>query len=94
MDWRAFTVEVIRQLWDRGLYRDNPWLRRCHDNWIGFWIDWKTSLTMKAVNRQLKKLNPEPVKMIEPTFEETLEGDTLLGGPMRLHHEFTDDNNT
>ena len=49
---------------------------------------------MKAVNRQLKKLDPEPVKMIEPTFEETLEGDTPLGGPMRLHHEFTDDNNT
>lgn len=86
MDWRPLLVEFIRQLWDRGLYRDNPWLRRIVDNYMELWVDWRTGMTMEEVDRQVTILNPEPVKLTEPTFTETLEGETPLGGEMRLFH--------
>lgn len=92
MNWRALTVEIIRRLWDRGLYRDNPWLQKVHDNYFEIWVQWRTDITMKEVDRQIAELNPEPVKMVEPTFTETLEGETPLGGEMRLRYDFTEDN--
>lgn len=88
MDWRALLVEIIRRLWDRGLYWNNPWLQRIHDNYFEIWTQWRTDITMKDVDRQIAELNPEPVKMVEPVFTETLEGETPLGGEMRLSHDF------
>ena len=83
----ALCVELIRRLWHRGLYTNNPWMKRCHDYWFDTWVEFRTELTMNSVDRQIEELNPEPVKMVEPTFTETLEGETALGGEMRLTHE-------
>ena len=87
---KALVVEVIRNLWDRGLYRDNKWLRMCHDNWICFWIDWRAALTMKEVDEQAKELTPEP-EIVKPVYWEESEGETPLGGPLGYRYEFSDD---
>lgn len=79
----AFLVEVTRILWDRGLYRQNKWLIRIHEEWFDVWTIWRTHLTMKDVDRQVEKLL-ETSQVDEPTFTETLEGETPLGGMMEL----------
>ena len=86
---KALVVEIIRVLWDRGLYRDNKWLRMCHDNWINFWIDWRTEKTMADVDRQIEDLFHES-EMDPPLYWEEEKGDTPLGGAMGLRHEFTE----
>ena len=86
---KALVVEVIRLLWDRGLYRDNEWLRMCHDNWIGFWIDWRASLTMKEVDKQAEELTPEP-QIMPPVYWEETEGETPLGGALGYTYKFDD----
>ena len=85
----ALVVEIIRALWDKGLYRDNKWLRLCHDNWLHHWIDWRTSLTMEDVDQQAKELTPEP-KVVKPLYWEEEEGETPLGGPMGFRYDFVD----
>lgn len=87
---KALVVEVIRILWDRGLYRDNKWLRLCHDNWLHHWLDWRTSLTMEDVDQQAKELTPEP-EIVKPVYWEEEEGETPLGGPMGFRYDFVDD---
>ena len=86
----ALVVEIIRVLWDKGLYRDNKWLRLCHDNWLHHWIDWRTSLTMEGVDQQAKELTPEP-EIMKPLYWEEEEGETPLGGPMGFSYDFVDD---
>ena len=89
---QGFTVDVIRRLWDRKLYQDNKWLKMCHENWFQYWVDYRTCLTMQDVDRQIEELS-EPSEVDKPIFTETLEGETSLGGEMRLRapwHE-TDD---
>lgn len=88
----AFLVEVIRILWDKGLYRQNKWLQMTHDEWFDVWTTWRTGITMKDVDRQIETLNPNPVQMPEPVYWEEKEGDTPLGGAMGLRNEFTDHN--
>lgn len=87
---KALVVEVIRLLWDRGLYRDNKWLRLCYDNWLHHWIDWRTSLTMREVDDQVKELTPVP-QIVKPLYWEEEEGETPLGGPMGFSYDFIDD---
>lgn len=88
---KALVVEIIRVLWDRGLYRDNKWLRMCHDNWIDFWIDWRASLTMRGVDQQARELTPEP-EVAKPVYWEETEGETPLGGAFGYTYEFDKDN--
>lgn len=80
---RAVIVDVIRGLWDRGLYRKNRWLHRVHDQWLGYWLDWKTAITMEEVDLQAEEIN-QPVPVWEAVFFEDLDGETPLGGEMRL----------
>ena len=87
---KALAVEVIRLLWDRGLYRDNKWLRLCHDNWLHHWLDWRTFLTMEAVDSQAKKMTPEP-EVVKPLYWEEEEGETPLGGAFGYTYDFVDD---
>lgn len=91
MDYRGLAVEIIRILWDHGYYRDNRWLRMCHDNWIGFWIDWKASLTMKNVDRQIEEMFYES-EIEPPVYWEETEGETPLGGPIGYTYRFGEDN--
>ena len=87
---KALVVELIRRLWDRGLYRDNAWLRWIHDNWIGAWIDWKTAETIAEVDQQAAQIlqgwEEEAAAAQAPVFTETQKGETPLGGPMQLSH--------
>jgi len=80
---QGLAVDIIRRLWDQGLYKDNKWLKECHENWFQYWVDYKTCLTMQDVDQQVKELS-EPSGVDEPIFSETPEGETLLGGEMRL----------
>lgn len=85
----AFCVEVVRQLWNRGLYRQNKWLQMCHDYWFDTWTIWRTGLTMEDVDRQIEKLNPDPVEITKPVYWEE-DGDSALGGAMGITHEAFD----
>ena len=58
----------------------------CHDYWFDYWVDWRASITMASVDAQVKKLNPDPVVLKRGTFSETLEGETPLGGEMRISY--------
>ena len=86
---KALVVEVIRSLWDRGLYRDNKLLRLCHDNWIGFWVDWRAGLTMEAVDKQIEEMSHEP-EIKAPIYWGEEEGETALGGPLGYTYKFDD----
>ena len=89
---QALAVEVIRRLWNRGLYRENKILKRIHDNWFDLWVEFKTQVTMNEVDRQVEELNPNPVDFAQPVYWEEEHGETPLGGVMGIRHDFTDDN--
>jgi hypothetical protein len=90
MCYRGLIVDIIRHLWDHGLYRDNKWLKMCHDYWFDYWVEYKTQATMKDVDEQVAELNPEPVSVPDPIYWEETEGETLLGGSMGLSYDFVD----
>ena len=82
-------MDIIRRLWEAGLYRDNKWLRMIHDNWIHHWIDVKTAITMDSVDEQVKALTPEP-EVTPPLYWEEEEGETPLGGAFGYTYKFDD----
>jgi len=86
---QALAVEIIRRLWDRGMYRNNKWLQMIHENWIGHWLDAKTAVTMASVDEQAKDLTPEP-ELVKPIYWDIKEGDTPLGGPLGYTYNFDD----
>jgi len=88
---QAVAVDIIRRLWDRGLYRDNKWLKMIHENWIGHWLDVKTAVTMRSVDAQAADLTPEP-EVVKPIYWEEEEGETALGGPLGYTYRFGEDN--
>lgn len=92
MIWKAFAVEVIRQLWDQGLYRQNKVLQQIHSNWFNDWVEWRTQQTMKDVDRQAKEF-PGESGIPDPVYSETTEGETALGGEMRLTAPWHEDHN-
>lgn len=86
----AFLVEVIRILWDKGLYRQNKWLQMIHDEWFEVWTIWRTGITMKDVDRQIEEMFHES-EIDPPVFSEELEGETPLGGKMELRAPWLDE---
>ena len=86
----ALVVEVIRRLWDRGLYRNNVWAKRFVTRWLDTWTELRTAGTMHGVDMQIKELNPNPVELVKPVYWEEENGDTPLGGAMGLRNEFTE----
>ena len=85
----AFLVEVIRQLWDRGIWNDNKLLRAYHDLHIDTWIDFRAERTMRKVDKQAKELTPDP-EVVKPLYWEKEEGETPLGGPLGYTYRFDD----
>lgn len=88
-------MELIRRLWDIGKYRDNKVLQRIHDNWFHHWVDWKTGITMKELDREVEELFDLWEEEEEPgldayIFSEVVEGETPLGGEMRLRSPYKD----
>ena len=88
--FKALVVELIRRLWDRGLYHNNKILSQIHDNWFEYWVEFKTRRTMADVDEQIKEINPEPVEIAEPIYWEEKEGETPLGGPMGFTYDFVE----
>lgn len=85
-----FLVEVIRRLWDKGLYINNKYLQMIHDQYFDLWVDWRAEIVMKNVDKQIQLLTSDPV-IPDPAFTETKKGETPLGGELRLKHDFVDD---
>jgi hypothetical protein len=90
MTWKALTVEIIRLLWDKGLYKQNKLLQQIHENWFKFWVEWKTELTMRDVDKQIEEMFLEP-EVDPPVFSEELEGETPLGGKLELRAPWLDE---
>ena len=86
----AFLVEVIRILWNKGLYRQNEWFQMIHDEWFEVWTIWRTGITMKDVDRQIEEMFYES-EIDPPVFSEELEGETPLGGKMELRAPWLDE---
>jgi len=84
-------VDIIRRLWDHGLYKDNKWLKMCHQNWFNYWVEYRTCLTMQDVDTQIEELR-KPSGVDKPIFTESQEGETPLGGEMRLRAPWLDEN--
>lgn len=83
INWRGLAVDIIRRLWDRGLYRDNKILQQVHDNWLGHWLDYRTKTTMRSADQQLADMKEDPT-IPDPLYWEE-------GGTIGFTYEFTDD---
>ena len=90
MIWKALAVEVIRILWNEGLYVQNATLKQIHSNWFDCWVQWKTDETMKEVDHQIEETFLESA-IEPPAFSEQKEGETTLGGKMRLRAPWLDE---
>jgi len=86
---QGFAVDLIRHLWDEGLYRDNKWLQKVHATWFNHWVEYKTCLTMDDVNRQIEEMFEES-KVMPPIYWEEEKGETPLGGPIGYTYDFVD----
>lgn len=83
MKLKGLAVEIIRICWDHGYYRNSGWLQQIHANWFKDWVEYKAQKTIESVDSQIKK-NLKDSKVDEPIFTETIEGETDLGGEIRL----------
>lgn len=86
---QALTVDVIRRLWDDNQHRDNKWLVMIHANWFDIWVEWKTAATMSELNHQIDEIVDmweidEDPAVDAYVLSETIDGETALGGEMRL----------
>ena len=87
---QGFAVDLIRELWDRGLYQDNECLQAISKEWFGYWVDYRTCLTMEDVDAQIEEL-VQPTEVAKPLFTEIKEGESPLGGMMRLRAPWIDE---
>lgn len=90
---QALTVELIRRLWDYGNYRNNSTLKAIHQNWFQIWVEWRSDLTMRDVDRQIEEMfyewtDDDWLDWDDWTYEATIEGETPLGGEMRITAPF------
>lgn len=88
---QGFVVDVIRMLWNHGLYRNNKWLKMVHTNWFNYWVEYKACNTMRDVDVQIEKLL-EDSGVDKPIFTEEKQGETPLGGSMQLRAPWLDEN--
>lgn len=90
MNWRALTVEIIRVLWDKGFFRGNSIMKQIHHNWYEVWVEWRTALVMKDVDRQIEQMFDE--SKVDPPIYWEEEGENPLGGKMGLKAPWYEDN--
>ncbi len=78
----------------RALARHQALLQACkwvREHCAGYWIDWMTRKTMASVDRQAAVIRREWDKAPQPIFTEVTEGETPLGGEMRLRAPFAEE---
>jgi hypothetical protein len=90
VNWKGLIVEIIRIIWDHGHYRNNKILNTICQNWFDCWVDYKTQQSLSHVDLQLQNLVKEPT-IENPIFSEEKDGETLLGGEMRLKSHWVKD---
>jgi hypothetical protein len=90
VNWKGLAVEIIRICWDHGYLRDNRILKIICNNWFDCWVDYKTQQSLSNVDRQIDRLTEEPT-IETPTFSEEKDGETELGGEMRLRSPWTEE---
>lgn len=84
--WAALVVEIHKALVSRhpGLLRV-PYLSRFIDALMDHWIEWRIEKTLEDVDAQVEAIHRDlDQKRAQPLYSETLEGETPLGGEMRL----------
>lgn len=87
--WAALLVEVYQALVNRHpqLLRV-PYLSALVDALMDHWIEWRIERTMQDVDAQVSEiLQQESQEQPGPFYSETLKGETLLGGEMRLQSQ-------
>lgn len=90
---QALTVETIWRLWNSGKHRDNKLLKMIAANWLDTWADWRTDLVMRGVDHQTEELRMQwdaDDTSADFKFTEKKDGETLLGGEMRLRAPYMD----
>ena len=90
MNWRGATVEVIRLIWHYGYFRSNVILKKICKNWFDCWVDYKTQQLFFQVDQQIRSLAKEPT-VESPIFSEEKDGETELGGEMRLRSPWSEE---
>lgn len=88
---KALIVEFIQRLWLKGLFVGWKPAVAIRDAFLAEWVEWRAQITMKAVDKQAKEMTPPPA-VEEPEFTEEKEGETELGGEMRLKAPWLTDN--
>lgn len=89
--WAALVVEVYKTLVDRHPeLLQVPYLARIIDALMPHWIEWRVEKTMASVDAQAQRIAGEP-ELMPVVFTETLEGETPLGGEMRLKSDISRD---
>lgn len=92
--WGAVIVELLRLLISQkpGM-AFNKWVTLAIDYWMDDWLEWKTERSMRLVDRQAAELRDEweAEEQAKPVYSETIEGETPLGGEMRIRSPWADE---
>lgn len=88
--FKGWIVEIIRRFWDRGEYRDVEWMQEVHSAWFEDWVEMRTYRTLEEFDGMASEFFP-PSEVSKPVFTEEKEGETPLGGIMRLRAPWLDE---
>tara|TARA_B100000902_G_C27280573_1_gene901496 strand:+ start:807 stop:1118 length:312 start_codon:yes stop_codon:yes gene_type:complete len=91
--WGALAVETAKQLINiRPSLSTNKIVDKVVDYWFEDWVSWKAERAMRSVDRQTKEINESLDAAAKPKtlFTETKEGETPLGGEMRIRSHWVD----
>ena len=92
--WGAVIVEVLKLLiTQKPGMAFNKWVTLAINYWMDDWLEWKTERTMNGVDEQVTELHQQWDAEEEPqtVFTETKEGETPLGGEMRIRSHWVDE---
>lgn len=91
--WAALLVEVYKTLVNRHpQLLQVPYLSRFIDALMDHWVEWRIEKTLEDVDAQVEAIHRDlDQKRAKPIYSETLEGETPLGGEMRLRAPWVDD---
>lgn len=91
--WGAVMVEGMRQLINaKPSLSTNKIVEKVIDYWFEDWVSWKAERAMRSVDRQTKAINQSMDAEAKPQtlYTETAEGETPLGGEMRIRSHWVD----
>jgi hypothetical protein len=90
MKWQGVTVEILIILRNHGFLLNNRIASAIIDHWFKAWIDYKIQKSMADLDQQIEESTVEP-QIEDPIYQEKVDGETPLGGEMRLKSGWTED---